>query len=70
MNLILTVLTDVVTSLRITTWLQVMSVIIVLMLLSSPGAVATVIAVGTKLGLFTHVREQKKAKAEGEDHSA
>jgi len=66
MNYILTVLADVVTSLHITTWLEVMSIIIVLMLLSSPGAIATIIGAGTKLGVYQHVREEKQ----GEDANA
>lgn len=67
MNFILTVLTDVVTSLHITTWLQLMSLIIVIMLLSSPGAVATILGAGVKLGVYNYAREQRKD--EGEDHS-
>lgn len=64
MNFILTVLTDVATSLRVTTWLEVMSLVIVIMLLSSPGAIGTIIGLGTKIGIFQHVKAEQEAKAE------
>jgi len=64
MNFIFTVLADVVTSLRVTTLLEVLSLIIVIMLLSSPGAIATIIGAGTKLGIYHHVKDEKKAKEE------
>lgn len=62
MNLIITVLADVVTSLRVTTWLELMSLFTVIMLLSSPGAAGTILGVGAKLGIYAHIKEEKQAK--------
>lgn len=66
MDLILTVLTEVATSLRLTTWLELMALVIVLMLLSSPGVIATIVGAGSKLGIFLHIKSEKQAAGEAE----
>ena len=63
-NLIANVLGDIVMSLQFSGWLEVMAIITCLMLLGSPGAIATILGAGTKLGIYNFVRENKKAKAE------
>lgn len=59
LNLIITILSEVAMSLQITRLLEVASLIVVVMLLCSPGIVATILGVGTKLGIYHHVKESK-----------
>lgn len=58
MNLILTILSDIVFSLNLTKPLCFLALVVVLFLVSSPGAIATIIGVCTKLGIATHMKEQ------------
>ncbi|MDJ0834944.1 MAG: hypothetical protein QNK37_00425 [Acidobacteriota bacterium] len=60
-NLIMTALYEIVMSLKLTTWLEFMSIFTVIMLLGSPGAIATIIGAGSKLGIYHFVRENKEA---------
>ncbi len=60
-NLIMTALYEIITSLRLTNWLEFMSIFTVIMLLGSPGAIATIIGAGSKLGIYHFVRESKDA---------
>ena len=60
-NLIFTALYDIVTSLQLTRWLEFMALFMVIMLLGSPGTIATIIGAGTKLGIFTFIREEREA---------
>jgi len=60
-NLIYTILVDIVTSLRITNWLEIMALITCVMLLGSPGGIATILGAGTKLGIYNHVKRGKEA---------
>ena len=61
---IIGIIIDIVGSLRITNLLQVLSLIVVGFLLSSPGVVATVIGISTKLGIYEHITsgDHKKDK--------
>lgn len=66
MELILTVLIDIVTSARITSLLEVASVIVCVCLLSSPGVAATIVGVTTKLGIMQHLKEDFSQAADEE----
>ncbi len=59
-NLIFTVISDIVTSLQLTRLLEFASLLIVLMLFCSPTGVATILGVGAKLGIYSHVKDKKK----------
>ena len=59
LNFIITAVYELLISLQLTSVLEFMSIIVVIMLLGSPGAVATTLAVGTKLGIRAHVKERK-----------
>lgn len=62
-NLILTALYDIVTSLKITNWLELMSIVICIMLLGSPGAIGTILGAGTKLGIFQYATRDQEAES-------
>ena len=57
-NLIMTFLTDLFSSLRLTRGLEFMSIVVVLMLFSSPGVIATIIGGSVKLGIFDHLKKK------------
>ena len=63
-HFVLSMIGDIITSLQLTEQLHFMAVIVVLMLFSSPGAVATILAVGAKLGVISYIREEKKHQKE------
>ena len=60
-NLIYTVIVDIITSLRITTWLEIMALFTCVMLLGSPGGIATILGAGTKLGIYNYVKRGEEA---------
>lgn len=62
-NLIFTALYEIVTSLNLGTWLHCLSLLIVVCLMSSPGACATVIGVSAKLGIGAHALDKDKEGA-------
>ncbi len=53
-------ITEIVTSLRLTNPLQFAAIVVVCMLFGSPSTVGTILGVGTKLGILSHLRESKK----------
>ena len=53
-DLILTILTDIVTSVRLTRVLEFASIVVVLMLFSSPGAVFSTLGIGAKAGMVDY----------------
>ena len=55
-NLIVTILSEIAMSLQITRLLEVVSICVVFMLLCSPGIVATIMGVSTKLGIYSHIK--------------
>ena len=57
-----TMIVEIVTSLTFNHPLHFMSIVVVLMLFTSPGAVATILASGVKLGAFTFWKEEKAKK--------
>ena len=57
----LTMITEIITAFDFSRPLCFLAIVVVIMLLSSPGAIATIIGAGTKLGIFLHIREEKKA---------
>ena len=59
-NLLYTMFVEIFGSISLTSGLKFMSLIVVLMLLSSPGVAATILLLGGKLGILSHVREQRK----------
>ncbi|CAM2065922.1 hypothetical protein SCOR_11120 [Sulfidibacter corallicola] len=61
-NLIFTALYEIVMSLRVTSLLQLMGIVIVVCLMSSPGACATVIGISAKLGIAQHAINKGKEK--------
>lgn len=66
MNLILTILTDIVTSLRLFSPLEIAALLVCICLLSSPGVSATIVAVTAKLGIMQHLREDFAQKDDEE----
>lgn len=69
MDLILTIITDIVTSLRLTRILEFASLLVCICLLSSPGVSATIVGVTAKLGLMQHLKEDF-SQANNEDAPA
>jgi len=57
----LTMITEIITSLRVTNVMQCAAIVVVLMLFGSPSSVGTILGVGTKLGILSHIRESKKS---------
>ena len=60
MNLLWTMFTEIFGSLRLLRPLEMTSILIVTMLFCSPTTVATVLAIGAKLGIVAHVRSKEK----------
>ena len=58
------IISDLLMSISLSEQLHFMSVVVVLMLFSSPGAVATIMAFGIKLGIFSYTRDQKRSRKE------
>ena len=59
----LTIITEILTSFDFSRPLCFLSILIVVMLLSSPGAIGTIIGAGAKLGIFLHIKEEKEKAA-------
>ena len=64
-NFFVTMIGEMIFSLDFSRPLMFAAIIVVLFLLSSPGAAATLIAVGVKLGSWNYIKE-KKAQAQQE----
>ncbi len=62
-NLIFTALIEIVTSLNLGSWLHCLSLLVVICLMSSPGACATVIGVSAKLGIGAHALDKDRKRA-------
>ena len=57
-NLIITILTEAITTLRFTRVLEFASITVVLMLFTSPSAVFGTVGVGAKLGILSFARDK------------
>ena len=65
-HLLFTILSDIVMSLRVTRGLEIMSLITVCMLLGSPGVIATLLGISTKLGILSYaLNEDKDSQTSG-----
>ena len=60
LEIIMTVFSELLGYFRLSRGLEIMSVVVVLMLLSSPGVVATILATGSLSGAYSFKREKKK----------
>jgi hypothetical protein len=69
MNLILTILTDIITSLRLFSVLEIVAIFVCINLLSFPGISATIVGVTAKLGIMQHLKEDF-SQADEEDAPA
>lgn len=56
----LTMITEIITSLRVTNVMQAAAIVVVLMLFGSPSTVGTIIGVGTKMGILNHIKDPEK----------
>ncbi len=63
-ELIVTILIEMITTLQLGRILEFISIGVVIMLLGSPGAVATVLGVSAKTGMYQHFREQNQGQKE------
>ena len=63
----ISILTDIITSIQIDNLLEVVALIVCIFLMSSPGIAFTAIGVSAKLGLFAHVREPEDVGSETEE---
>ena len=59
----LTIITEILTSFDFSRPLCFMAIIVVVMLLSSPGTIGTIIGAGAKLGIFLHIKEEQENAA-------
>jgi len=55
-----TVISEILMSIKITSWLEVVAVVVVVALLSSPGLAGTALGVGTKIGIIKHITGRKE----------
>lgn len=62
LNLFVTILMEIVMSLRFTRVLEFAAIIVVIMLFSSPGAVFTTVGAGLKAGIVWFFMDEAKAK--------
>ncbi|MBO1321165.1 hypothetical protein [Acanthopleuribacter pedis] len=62
-NLIFTALYEIVFSLNLSTWLHVLGLFVVICLMSSPGACATVVGVAAKMGIGAHALDKEREGA-------
>lgn len=63
LNLFVTIILEIVTSLQFTRVLEFAAIIVVLMLFSSPGTVFGTVGVGLKAGIAWFFMDEAKAKA-------
>lgn len=61
LEIIMTIFSELLGYFRLTRGLEFMSVVVVLMLLSSPGVVATILATGTLTGSIAFKRDKGKS---------
>ncbi|MCB1051964.1 MAG: hypothetical protein H6510_10400 [Acidobacteria bacterium] len=55
----ISILSDILFSLRLTRWLEFMAIIVVIFLASSPGIAFTAIGLSAKLGLIKHATRKE-----------
>ena len=60
-NLVFTIIYDIAMSLKLTHWLEFLALLIVTFLFCSPTTVGTVLGIGAKLGIFSHIKAEKEA---------
>lgn len=58
-NFFLTLFTELLGAFDFTRPLCFLAMFVVIMLISSPGTIASIIALGTKLGIFLHIKEKR-----------
>jgi uncharacterized membrane protein YkvI len=65
LTFIITILQEIWMSLKLSGVLSIMAIIVCVMLLASPGAVATIIGGALKLGSWQHAKENRQKLQEG-----
>ena len=63
-HMIITIIQEIIQAANFSRPLMFMSIVVVIFLISSPGAIATIIGAGTKLGIYNHLRSEKQAANE------